>query len=90
MKALIDKRSRLEAQPAEEARWEHSPTGTTYAQAWEAADIAERRDLLASADLKAVACRPAIDAPAWFDPDKDAMVPTRACRVYAAWSPRRL
>jgi site-specific DNA recombinase len=90
MKALIDKRGKLEAAPAEEARWEYSPTGTTYARAWAAADIAERRDLLASADLKAVACRPAIDAPAWFDPNKDAMVPTRACRVYAAWSPRRL
>ncbi|MEU5875000.1 recombinase family protein [Glycomyces sp. NPDC047369] len=86
MKALIDKRGQLEAQPADEARWEYVPTGTTYSQAWEAADIAERRDLLATAGFHAVACRSTIKAPDWYDPDQGAELALRTCIVYVGWS----
>jgi site-specific DNA recombinase len=90
MKALIDKRRDLEAQPQEAARWEHVPTGTRYAEAWEAADLDARRDLLAAAELKVVVCRETVDAPDWFDPDRDTEFTIRACRVYATWDPHRL
>lgn len=90
MKALIGKRGQLEAEPADAARWEQIPTGRTYAEAWEAADIAERRDLLAAAGFMAVACRWAVDAPDWYDPDRDAKLVFRGCRVYATWAPQRV
>ena len=90
MKALITKRGQLEAEPADAARWEHVPTGRTYAETWETADIAERRDLLAAAEFKAVACRWAVDAPDWYDPDRDTKLVLRGCRVYATWAPRQL
>ncbi|MQM24636.1 recombinase family protein [Glycomyces albidus] len=89
MKALIAKRDQLEAEPADAARWEQVPTGRTYAQAWEAADIAERRDLFAAAGFKAVACRWAVDAPDWYDPDRDVKLVFRGCRVYATWVPQQ-
>jgi hypothetical protein len=90
MKALITKRSQLEAEPADAARSEQVPTGRTYAQAWEAADIGQRRDLLAAAGFKAVACRWAVDAPDWYDPDRDAKLVFRGCRVYATWAPQQV
>ncbi|WP_157930687.1 recombinase family protein [Glycomyces xiaoerkulensis] len=86
MKVLIDKRRDLEAQPTEVARWEHVPTGVSYGQAWEAADLEGRRDLLAAAELKVVVCRETVDTPAWFDPDRDTEFTIRACRVYATWN----
>lgn len=77
MKALIAKRSQLEAEPTDAARWEQVPTGRTCTQAWAAADIAERRDLLA-AEFKAMACRWAVDSP------PTGTTPTRTRSSYSA------
>jgi site-specific DNA recombinase len=44
--ALDAQIAELEAAPAREARWEYQATGETYAEAWQAADTAGRRELL--------------------------------------------
>jgi hypothetical protein len=49
-----------------------------------------RRDLLAAGELKVVACRETVDAPDWYDPDRETEFTICRCRVYATWNPHRL
>lgn len=46
LRAIDARIAELESAPAQEARWEYRATGGTYAEAWAAADVAARRELL--------------------------------------------
>ncbi|GGM39666.1 recombinase family protein [Longimycelium tulufanense] len=56
MKALVDRRTALEALPQREAAWEYRKTGQTYGDAWRAAenDVVARRKLLVDAGVRFV------------------------------------
>lgn len=51
----------LESAPAREAHWEYRSTGETYRDAWESADTAARRDLLARSGIKMSASVSGVD-----------------------------
>jgi site-specific DNA recombinase len=65
IKALADRRKKLAALPQREATWDLVPTGKTFAQVWQAADVKERRRLMKDAGLtlQAAKLRPTPDWP---------------------------
>lgn len=57
MKAQVAKRDQLAAMPSRAAGWVTEDTGQTKAEAWNAADERERRQLYFDAGLRYVLCR---------------------------------
>lgn len=65
--ALDSRIKTLESMPVRESHWEYRATGETYAQAWEAGDLAGRRELLVKSGITVSAFKPKTGAGLEFE-----------------------